>query len=84
MKWSCARPSRDVASLPVELIAWWASARRPLPIQTSSSGETGAVTMLAAGMRVTARARARSAVHSSPNLSKVRGTCEYIPAWGLC
>eukprot|EP00964_Phaeocystis_antarctica_P160786 scaffold132647_cov39-Phaeocystis_antarctica.AAC.1 len=73
MRRSRARPSRVVASLLVELMAWCASARRPLPIQRNSSGRIGSVVELNpplpnAGMRVMARARARSAEHSRPNL----------------
>eukprot|EP00964_Phaeocystis_antarctica_P039322 scaffold22485_cov70-Phaeocystis_antarctica.AAC.3 len=44
----------------------------PLPTQVSSSGAAGAVARSAAGMSVSARARARSAAHSRPNLTTGR------------
>eukprot|EP00964_Phaeocystis_antarctica_P032748 scaffold18562_cov63-Phaeocystis_antarctica.AAC.4 len=50
-------------------MSWRASRRSPLPTQTSSSGATGAVERSAAGMSVSARARATSAAHSRPNLT---------------
>eukprot|EP00964_Phaeocystis_antarctica_P147176 scaffold113672_cov68-Phaeocystis_antarctica.AAC.5 len=60
-----------VASL-LMAMTWRPSHRSPLTTQTSSSVATGAVARSAAGMSVSARARARSAAHSRPNLMKER------------
>eukprot|EP00964_Phaeocystis_antarctica_P088200 scaffold56129_cov69-Phaeocystis_antarctica.AAC.1 len=63
--------SEKISAMPSTRLMW--SAQSPLPTQTSSSGATDAVARSAAGMSVSARARARSAAHSRPNL--MTGRC---------